>query len=504
MAAILKLTPRAPTSESSSPLTQLDRKKELLDQFGIKNPLEIDDKESVLTIDPGVGATQVDTYATVPKGKKYDGLFVKLTQTEWTSARVEGAGIDSQKTTPPRTMAGAFGYWAARNGSMVLAGKEYKHSELDRATGEVVLSDLGKDKNGNTVLETRRLKPSAGAELNGEMLTALPPKVGLIGFPEGYKPEPALLAAHAAKLAPGATLHVSGQSFEHLKADVTSVVRPSSGGWSDPSGAKVEIETMLRVTNTDRAAIHHEAVVLRSGESGKKSYYDDDDGPATIHTTSLAHAKLNIAPGETQEISVEKQSGQAHVEYRINDDMSSRAAGAGSSQNEEIADRFMVLDSSQGRRHAGAVKFFDGVDELGGASAKSASPGTASTTSDRRSSGVTSRSKITWSAVSGAENAQKKSQTVKKEYELTNISPVAGQLKLTIELEDFSEIKSIKINGKTLTNTMSTAEMSAKLESEKWGGSKVHVTLKMPAGSESAPSKKTLDVEVEGKFTVYN
>src|SRR5688572_22915298 len=67
---------------SQLPTPELNRRKQLLEQFGIKRPLEIDDKNSVLTIDSGAGAAQVDTYATVPAGSKHDGLFIKLTQTD--------------------------------------------------------------------------------------------------------------------------------------------------------------------------------------------------------------------------------------------------------------------------------------------------------------------------------------------------------------------------------------------------------------------------------------
>lgn len=484
------------------PKPELDRKKQLMDQYGIKKPLEIDDAKSVLTIDPGVGATQVDTYATVPKNGKHDGVFMKLKQTDWATARVEGPDVDAQMTVPPRSMAGAFGFWAAQNGPMTLAGKTYKHSELDRSTGEVVLSDFGRDKAGNLVLEQRRLRPSAGSEVSGEMLTAMPPKVGLVGFPEEFKPEPALLAARSKgkQLKGGATLHVSGKSFENLKADVTSQVRPAAGGWTDPSGVAVEIDTWLRVMNTDRAPIHHDSVVLRSAQEKSNRYYDNDgDGPTTIHHTELPNAKLNVGPGESQEILVEKQEGRAHVEYRLSDDISTRPAGAGVMQSDQSADRFMVLDHSKGKRHAGEVQFFDGVVELGSAKVKSASPGAASTTSDQHSSGVTSESKTTWSAPR-AEGANKRAQTVTKEYTFSNISPVAGQLKLTTELENFSERKSIKINGQELKDKLDTPEFTAKLESERWGGAKIQLTLKMPGGTEQAPAKMQLKVEVEGKF----
>jgi len=134
---------------------------------------------------------------------------------------------------------------------------------------------------------------------------------------------------------------------------------------------------------------------------------------------------------------------------------------------------------------------------------KSATPGSASTTSDQRSSGVTADSKTTWSALSAGGSANKKSQKVTKEFEFSNISPVAGQLKLTIELDGFDNNAAIKINGQALTTSIKTAQMTARLESEKWGGSKIHVTLKMPAGSESSPSKLELELEVDGKFTVH-
>lgn len=485
------------------PKPELERREQLLDQFGIKNPLEIDDAKSVLTIDPGVGATQVDTYATVPRDSRHDGLFMKLTQTDWASARVEGPGVQAQMTVPPRTMAGAFGFWAALNGPMTLAGKEYGHSELDRQTGEVVLSDLAVDKEGRLVLEQRRLRPSAGVAVAGDMLTAMPPKVGLVGFPADFKPGPALLAAQpkGAKLAAGATLHVTGKSIENLQAEVTSVARPVAGGWSDPSGANVEIDTWLRVMNTDRAPIHHQSVVLRSGEAGRNRYRDDDEGPSTIHTTVLPEANLRVGPGESQEILVEKQEGRAHVEYRVSDEISTRPAGEGEQQSESGADRFMVLDHSKGRRHAGALKFFDDINELGAVSVKSASPGNSSTTSDRRSSGVTSSSKVQWSAIRPAGN-EHRAQTVTKEFTFSNISPVAGQLKLTIELESFSKIDTIKINGQELKNALRTPEFAAKLESERWGGSKVNVTLNLAAGSENEPSVSALKVEVEGKFRV--
>ncbi|MCC7380558.1 MAG: hypothetical protein IT384_01910 [Deltaproteobacteria bacterium] len=483
---------------------ELDRKSLLLDQFGIKKPLELDDNRSILTIDPSVGATQVDTYAKVPSGGQHDGLIVKLTQTDWSTARVEGEGVEAQKTVPPRTMAGAFGWWASRNGAMTLAGKEYARSDLDRDTGEVVLSDMGVDKNGNTVLETRRLRPSAGAELSGEMLTTLPPKVGLMGFPAEFKPEPALLVADPkTKLVPGSTIHVSGKSVEHLNAEVTSSVRPSQGGWTDPDGAQVEIDTWLRVQNADRAPIHHEAVVLRSADNDKKSYYDDNDKPTTIHTTTLPHAKLAVGPGESQEIHVEKQKGRAHVEYRIGDSVQGRSAGAGEMTDENTADRYMVLENSAGKRHAGAVKFFDGIDELGVAHEKAASPGGVSTTSDQRSSGLTARSKTEWSALQGTENAQKKTQTVTKEWSFKNISPVAGQLKIALDVEGFSEVKSIKVNGKELKTSLHEAAFSASLESKSWGGSKVAITIRVPSGSESTPSTAKLELEVSGKINVY-
>src|SRR5262245_45818867 len=171
--------------------TELDRRKHLLAEMGIKNPMEISDSKSVLTIDAGQGASQIDTYATVPQGSTFDGVFVKLEQTKSTAARLEGPDVKKQKTVPARTMAGAFGFHAANNGSMNLAGTDYTHSELDRETGEVVLSRMtaGKKK-GDVVLEQRRLRPSAGAAIEGSMLTTLPPKVALRNFPEGYAPEP--------------------------------------------------------------------------------------------------------------------------------------------------------------------------------------------------------------------------------------------------------------------------------------------------------------------------
>jgi hypothetical protein len=484
------------------PNPQLDRRKQLLEQFGIKRPFEIDDRNSILTIDSGAGAAHVDTYATVPANSRHDGLFMKLTQTDWTSARVEGPGIESQMTVPPRTMAGAFGFWSALNGPMTLAGKTYEHSELDRTTGEVVLSDRTKDADGNMVLEQRRLRPSNGTVVSGDMLTSMPPKVGLVGFPEKFEPESALLTAATAKakLTPGSTLHVSGKSIERLESDVTSTVRPSQGGWEDPNGAKVDIVTSLRVTNTDRAPIHHDTLVLRSGESGKRGYYDEDEKPTTIHLTQLPKANLNVGPGETQEILVEKQEGRAHVEYRIHDEVSSRPAGEGNMQNDVQADRFVVLDGSKGKRHAGSVKFFDGINEIGSAEVKGASPGSVPTSSDRRSSGVTASSKTTWSRPTG--NGNERTQTVTKDIEISNISAIAGQVKATFELDGFSSHKSIKINGRELKDKLETPEFTARLESERWGGSKIHLTMKLGPGSEATPKTANLKIEVEGKFEV--
>src|SRR5262249_33012710 len=139
------------------------------------------------------------------------------------------------------------------------------------------------------VLEQRRLRPSAGTSLTGDMLTAMPPKVGLVDFPAQYTPEPALLAAQtiAKDLKAGAILHMSGKSNESIKAQVTSFVRPAGkDAWADPAGANVSIDTWLRVMNTDRAPIQHDAVVLRSGDSSE-SRRGNGDGPTTIHTTEL-------------------------------------------------------------------------------------------------------------------------------------------------------------------------------------------------------------------------
>jgi hypothetical protein len=486
------------------PKPELSRKVQLLGQFGIQKPLEIDDTNSVLTIDPGVGATQVDTYAKVPKGGAKDGLFVKLTQTDWATARVEGPGVESQMTVPPRTMAGAFGYWAAQNGSMTLAGKEYKHSELDRDTGEVVLSDSSVDEKGRTVLEQRRLRPSAGTALSGDMLTAMPPKVGLVDFPPGYEPEPAILVAQttAAELKAGATLHITGKSIEDLKAEVTSIVRPEAGGWADPKGANILMDTWLRVMNTDRAPIRHDAVVLRSGESKGRGYYDEDgSAPSTIHTTELPKAKLKVGPGESQEIRVEKQKGHAHVEYRLNDEIATRPAGEGDMYGESAALRYMVLDTTTGKRHAGALKFYDGINELGSATMKAATPGTAATTSNPKSSGVISSISTKWSDVTPAGD-EARAQTVTKDYEFENISSVAGQMKLAIEVDGFSQIDKITINGQELKKSLNTAEFSAKRTSERYGGSKIHVTLDMKPGTEQAPHVAKLKVQIEGKFAV--
>ena len=185
----------------------------------------------------------------------------------------------------------------------------------------------------------------------------------------------------------------------------------------------------------------------------------------------------------------------------MHDSLSTRPAGEGAAQSEFAADRFMVLDSSEGKRHAGALKFFDGINELGAASVTSASPGSASTTSDRRSSGVIAASKMTWSAIAGA-RGNERSQTVKKDYTFSNISPVAGQLKLTVELESFSKIEKIKINGEELKDVLETPDFTARLESERWGGSKVHVTMKLGAGTEEQPKKADLKIEVAGKFNI--
>jgi len=50
MATVLKMKPRnevSPKPAVSKPAPKLDRTKTLLDQFGIENPLEIDDKNSI-------------------------------------------------------------------------------------------------------------------------------------------------------------------------------------------------------------------------------------------------------------------------------------------------------------------------------------------------------------------------------------------------------------------------------------------------------------------------
>jgi hypothetical protein len=518
----------------AQPIPGLDRAKTVADRFEMKKPLRVDDSDSVLTVDAAANAMQVDTFVKVPKSGTYDGIIADLTQTDWKTARMEGS-FESQMSLPPRTMAGAFGYHAARNGPMTLAKQEYSHSELDRETGEVVLSDLKEEEGDYCTLEQRRLRPSAGTALAGEMLTAMPPKVGLKRFPKGYKPEPGLLAADPtnAKLHPGSTMRLSGQSIEKLSTKVTSFVRPGHLGFNSPKGAKVDVETLLRVQNNDRAAIFHQQVVLGSGENPGTSPYsyslptNNNGSSPTIHVTKLKKAGLEVAPGEIQELLVEKQKGFARVEFGLGgDNISGNGAGVQKAQSgERKAVRYVVLDRSEGRRHAGEMKFFDGkTNELGTASSQVATPAITRTTSTHGPSGVSFTSKTAWSKlvkrkteevirkvrVSGYGHSTKYRnetwlrktavQTVTREYDFQNVSDLAGRAELSIDARHLTAhgLEFIKINGKTLKpESVLNAGKGIKACHT---GQGVRLQVDMSKGTAAKSNAAKVKVEVKGRY----
>jgi hypothetical protein len=150
------------------------------------------------------------------------------------------------------------------------------------------------------------------------------------------------------------------------------------------------------------------------------------------------------------------------------------------------------------------MKFYDGLDELGKATIKTAMPAGEPTTSFKRSSGVTSKTKTKWSKLNASSSSYYKAQKVTKDYKLSNISPLAGQVQLTVALNNFNKVNSIKINGETLKTSLKKPGFQAALESERWGGSVLKVTVDMGKGTESKPAAEALKIEVDGQFRVYS
>jgi hypothetical protein len=482
---------------NAQPSTSNER--ELTKQLDIQTPLTADDSGSVLTITPGSSGAKVEVETTIKvpdDGRDYDGLVVKLQQTEADRAEIQGEGLKDRLTAPALTMDDMFERHVANRGAVIYAGTHYTNSEIVRDSGAVILSRFEKNDFGVPLLSQRRLDPK-----NGAMVTP-PPKYTLVGAKEP-KEEPAVIAAHSAeaKLPPGSTFSVTGPSIERIEAVVGSSVQPKVD-WSDPKGAEVTFKTWLKVKNTDRAPISHAAISLRSGDSAQGR----NSGPTTPHTTDLPGANLLVKPRRSQQIEVEEQEGFAHVEYRLENDMSSRE-GDGDEETELTAGRVMVLDRTNGDRHAGGVTFLDkgGLVTLGKASVSSAMPGRSSVASDEKSSGVSANAQTTWSKRTPGADAKHEAQTVTASYDLENISRVAGQMKLEVAIQNFSSLDSVKINGEEMDldrRRFAHDEVAARLQVNRYGGSKLNVSLLMPPGTNDAPAKKKLDIEIKGQIEI--
>ncbi len=488
---------KQPVAEPAPQPQITKREQEILSQLKIKKPLIITDKESSkLTINAG-GGVEVEVSAKVPARAdrdKYDGVLVNLTTMKSHGAHIVGDDLGQQKSVQPRTEAGAFEHHVSQGGGFVVGKEIYRRSERDRQTGEIVM--IGEQFDPTTgelqAIKQRRIKKSGN-----EMVP--PPAVGLIGLDPDYIPGPGIIAAQApAGLKAGATLHVTGDSIEKLTAQVTTYVKPTAGGWSDPDGVEVECDTQLLVTNVDSETISHKDIDVRSDETGGRRY-SNGGGMKTRHFTELKDVNLMIGPGDDQSIPVEKQKGRAHVEYTLGDSVSNREAGEGVENDVNSAERVMVLDSTKGKRHAGDYVFVDGGAPLGRSEPTGASPANAQTRSDERSGSVFVAGETTWSEPKA--DGEKRTQTMTKTYDISNISAVAGQMVLTVEVEGFTKSE-IKINGKKITRNLEAGGVKASLSSRRYGGGELKIRLPVPAGSEQQPARVKLEVSVAGEWTV--
>jgi hypothetical protein len=485
----------APAPAAMTPAHGLpDRAVEMLGKLQIENPLVVSDKDSMLTVNAG-GGVAVDLYVEVPKtiGRNpgHDGVLVELHNIKPETVVIEGE-VGQKKSIPARTPEGAFAFHVSKHGAIKIGNQVYNRTDRVRETGEIVLSGIRFDTmSGVPGVVQKRIKPM-GTEL------VPPPAVELLGFSDAqYQPGPGMIAAQGKGgiLKPGTSLHITGESIERLETEVSSIVEPkTANGWSDPAGIDVVMTTTLRVKNVDIEAIYHEDMVLRSSDTRR---YGNDDGRTTRHYTELKGVNLSIAPGEVEEVRVEQQSGKAHIEYRVSDTIANRDDGAGSNNANSTAERVVVLDSTAGKRHAGKVRFMDGAAVMAEAEAETASPARSRLSTEAGGSGVMLAAETTWSEPTGSD--EKRNQDVTKKYTISNISAVAGQLKLAAEVEGFRK-STVKINGKKIDKVLSGEGFKAVLSSRSGGGAQLEITVDVAAGSEQAPSARELRVEVAGEY----